>query len=89
MGMLVAGTTGKITGRVTDNLSGESLIGCNVMIQSLGIGTATDLQGDYVILNIPPEGSLLPETYNYTKAETRAELEIDHSCFAHRQRCLA
>ena len=54
MGMLVAGTTGKITGRVTDNLSGESLIGCNVMIQSLGIGTATDLQGDYVILNIPP-----------------------------------
>ncbi|MAH06022.1 MAG: aminodeoxychorismate lyase [Alphaproteobacteria bacterium] len=37
------------------------------------LNAEANLTGD-VILNIPPEGSLLPETYNYTKAETRADI---------------
>ncbi|MBC8323404.1 MAG: hypothetical protein H8E70_07535 [Candidatus Marinimicrobia bacterium] len=37
-GMLFAGQTGKISGKVTDNQSGEPLIGCNVLIQGTSMG---------------------------------------------------
>ena len=49
-----AGTTGKISGNITDVITGKALIGCNVMIPVIGIGAASDLDGNYVILNIPP-----------------------------------
>ncbi|MFO7446677.1 MAG: TonB-dependent receptor [Ignavibacteriaceae bacterium] len=52
--MLFAGTTGKITGVVTDAVTGEALIGANVIIEGSSIGAATDLDGNYVILNVPP-----------------------------------
>ena len=49
------GTTGKITGRITDKVTGESLIGCNIVIVDReGLGAATDLNGNYYILNISP-----------------------------------
>ena len=50
----VAGTTGKLTGRVIDENTGEALIGVNVIIPATGQGAATDLEGRYYILNIPP-----------------------------------
>jgi outer membrane receptor protein involved in Fe transport len=43
---------GKIAGRVTDARTGESLIGVNVLIESTQQGTITDLDGNYVILNV-------------------------------------
>ncbi|MDZ7290633.1 MAG: TonB-dependent receptor [candidate division KSB1 bacterium] len=49
-----AGTTGKIAGRVTDAESGEALPGANVVIEETTLGAATDLNGNYVILNVPP-----------------------------------
>ena len=54
MSLGFCGTTGKVSGKVTDVSTGEPLIGCNVIIPDLGVGAATDIQGDYVILNIPP-----------------------------------
>ena len=50
----LAGTTGKLVGRVTSKVSGEPLIGANVIVEGTGIGTATDTEGRYVILQIPP-----------------------------------
>ncbi|MEK7727119.1 MAG: TonB-dependent receptor, partial [candidate division KSB1 bacterium] len=52
--MLFAGTTGKITGTVTDADNGEPLIGVNVLLEGTTIGAATNLQGYFVILNVPP-----------------------------------
>jgi outer membrane receptor for ferrienterochelin and colicin len=49
-----AGNTGKVTGRVTDQSSGEPLVGVNVMIEGTVLGAATDDEGDYIILNVPP-----------------------------------
>ncbi|NIT57252.1 MAG: TonB-dependent receptor, partial [Aliifodinibius sp.] len=46
-------TAGKISGVVTDE-SGEPLVGCNVMVEGMELGAATDLDGYYMILNIPP-----------------------------------
>ncbi|MFH1212481.1 MAG: TonB-dependent receptor [Candidatus Neomarinimicrobiota bacterium] len=49
-----AGITGKIVGTVTDAGSAAPLIGANVVIEGTSMGSATDLQGNYLILNVPP-----------------------------------
>jgi outer membrane receptor for ferrienterochelin and colicin len=51
---LFAGTTGKIVGKVIDNNSGEPLIGVNVLLFETYLGASTDLNGEYLILNVPP-----------------------------------
>ena len=51
---LLAGTTGKITGIVRDASTEEPLIGANIIIEGTSIGAATDIEGRYIILNIPP-----------------------------------
>ncbi len=52
--VLFAGTSGKITGRVVDAETGEPLIGCNLVLEGTYMGAATDLNGNYMILNAPP-----------------------------------
>lgn len=51
---LYSGTTGKIAGVVTDAGTGEPLPGVNVFLDGTSMGAATDLDGYYVILNVPP-----------------------------------
>ena len=50
---LYAGTTGKIVGKVTDE-NGNALIGCNVIVKGTSLGAATNQNGEYFILNVPP-----------------------------------
>ncbi|MFQ6613411.1 MAG: TonB-dependent receptor domain-containing protein [Fidelibacterota bacterium] len=52
--LLVGGTTGKITGTVTDQTTGEPLVGVNVLVEGSSFGAATDARGVYTILQIPP-----------------------------------
>jgi len=52
--LLTAGQTGKIAGRVTESGSGEPLVGCNVLISGTSSGAATDANGEYFIINLPP-----------------------------------
>ncbi|MBN2000831.1 TonB-dependent receptor, partial [candidate division KSB1 bacterium] len=52
----IAGTTGKIVGAIVDGVSGEPLPGVNVLVQGTTLGAATDLQGRYMIMGIPPGG---------------------------------
>lgn len=49
-----AQTTGKISGRISDDKTGESLIGTSVTILDTKLGASSDLNGDYYIINIPP-----------------------------------
>ena len=49
-----AGTTGKVAGRVIDKETGEGLPGANVYLKGTNLGAATDLDGYYRIINIPP-----------------------------------
>ncbi len=51
---LFAGTTGKISGTITDASNGEPLIGANVIIVGTSLGAAAGVDGNFVILNIPP-----------------------------------
>ncbi|MFH1214309.1 MAG: TonB-dependent receptor, partial [Candidatus Neomarinimicrobiota bacterium] len=48
-----AGTSGKITGRVSEAANGKPLAGVNVIIEGTTMGAATDLDGYFIILNIP------------------------------------
>lgn len=49
-----AGTTGKIAGRVTDKDTGQPLPGVNVVLEGTTMGAATDTDGRYYILLVPP-----------------------------------
>ena len=51
---ILAGTTGKIVGTVTDAEIGEGLPGVNVIIEGTTMGASSDLDGYFMILNIPP-----------------------------------
>ncbi len=46
--------TGKIAGQVVDNSTGDPLPGVNVIIDGTELGAATDVDGFYFIINIPP-----------------------------------
>jgi hypothetical protein len=48
-----AGTAGKIAGVVIDSESGVALPGATVIIEGTSIGTSTDEDGEYFILNVP------------------------------------
>lgn len=61
--ILEAGTTGKITGQVTDSETGEPLIGVNIVVEGTRFGSATNAEGYYTILNIPPGTYRLSATY--------------------------
>jgi outer membrane receptor for ferrienterochelin and colicin len=49
-----AQTTGKITGVVRDAQTGEALPGANVLVQGTTLGAATDTEGLFMILRVPP-----------------------------------
>jgi len=51
---LIAGTTGKISGRVTDKGTGQALPLANVTVVGTVFGAATDLDGQYTILEMAP-----------------------------------
>ena len=52
--ILFAGTTGKLTGTIMDASENQPLIGANIVIVGANTGAATDIDGNYVILNIQP-----------------------------------
>ncbi|MCI0699425.1 TonB-dependent receptor [candidate division KSB1 bacterium] len=51
--LLYSGTTGKIAGVVKDKETGDPLPGANVVVMGTTLGAASDLNGEYVILNVP------------------------------------
>lgn len=61
--ILNGGTTGKIKGKVIDRDTKEPLIGANVLLEGTTLGAATDLNGDYFIINIPPGKYTLKASY--------------------------
>ena len=48
-----AGVGGKLSGKVTST-TGENLVGVNIIIDGTSIGTASDENGHFFIINVPP-----------------------------------
>lgn len=76
---LYAGTTGKIAGRVTDAKTGEGIPFANVIIEGTTLGAATNLEGYYTIINVPPGVyTLRASVVGYeTKIVTNVRVNID------------
>ncbi|HLA99969.1 MAG TPA: TonB-dependent receptor [Bacteroidota bacterium] len=51
--LIFAQGTGKVKGAVTDQATNEPLIGASVSIAGTSLGAATDIEGNYIILNVP------------------------------------
>lgn len=51
---LWAGTTGKISGKVTDRKTREPILGVNVIVEGTQRGAITDMDGFFQIINLPP-----------------------------------
>ncbi len=77
--LLFAGTTGKIAGTVKDAETGEPLIGVNIIVEGTTLGAATDEDGFYVILNVPPGRYTVKASYiGYQEVEKRdVRVDID------------
>ncbi len=51
---MFAGSSGKIAGRVRDAATGEPIVGASVVVEGTATGASTNVDGDFVILNVPP-----------------------------------
>jgi TonB-dependent receptor len=60
---------GGIKGVISDSKSEEVLIGANILIQGTDLGTATDLDGSYMLQNISPGAYNL--VFSYTSYKTQ------------------
>ncbi len=78
-GNLLGGTSGKIAGKVFDASTKQPLVGVNVLISGTTMGAATDINGNYAILNVRPGiYSLVFSMVGYQKAEVQnVEVNID------------
>src|SRR5262245_9320842 len=45
--------TGQLAGQITNQSSGEPLIGVNIIVIGTSLGAATDIDGKYIIKKIP------------------------------------
>ncbi len=77
---IFAGTTGKISGTIRDAATGEPLPGCNVIIDGTSLGAASDVNGEYFIINIKPGSYTVRATmigykiYRVTNVQVVADL---------------
>jgi hypothetical protein len=71
-GDLYGGTSGKISGKVTDATTKEALVGVNVLVSGTTMGASTDIDGNYVILNVRPGTyTLVFSMIGYQRAEVQ------------------
>lgn len=49
-----AGQTGKLKGKIIDAQTKEPVIGANIFIQGTYLGAASDVEGNFIVANIPP-----------------------------------
>jgi len=44
--------SGKLRGQITDQATGEALVGANIIIVGTSYGAATDINGEYIVQNL-------------------------------------
>lgn len=67
----------KVSGKVTDEATGEALVGANVYIQNNAIGAATDVNGNYSITLPAGDYTVICSYVGYEKLEKKIEVNED------------
>ena len=63
-----AQNSGSIYGKIVDSATGEDLIGANILLEGTTIGAASDIEGNFIISNIPSGSySLIASMIGYSK----------------------
>lgn len=73
---IFAQSTGKITGKVTDNKSGETLIGATVTVQGTTTGSATDVDGQFLLNNLQPQKYVVVVRYLGYQSKSISDVEV-------------
>jgi len=68
---------GKLRGQITDQETGEPLIGANVIIVGTSYGAATDLNGEYIILNLDANTYEVKASYIGYQTKTISNVRIN------------
>ena len=71
-----AGTQGKIAGVVIDKQTREPISDVNLYLKGTELGAATDLDGYYIILNVPPGKYNLVVEYLGYQSQSVEELVV-------------
>ena len=74
-----AWATGKIRGKVYDRDSREPLVGANVVVVGTTMGAATDVNGEFAILEVPAGTYSLRATYVGYSALTLSNVRVNNS----------
>ncbi len=75
--IIFAQSTGKIMGKVIDKSTGEGIPFANVFIEGTSIGAASDIDGNYVILNVPPAVYKVTASYLGYQKVTRTNVRVN------------
>ncbi|MBI2419526.1 MAG: TonB-dependent receptor, partial [Ignavibacteriales bacterium] len=77
--VLNAGQHGKLKGKVIDKQTKEGVFGANIVIDGTYLGASADVDGNFIIANIPPgEYSVTVSAISYHKAKmTKVLIKID------------
>ena len=70
--------SGKIRGKIVDKDSRDALVGANVSIIGTALGAAADVNGDYMILNVPPGVYTLKATFVGYAATTVSNVRVNN-----------
>ena len=80
-GIALASTTGKIAGIITDIENKKPLAGVNIFIEGMNLGSASDNEGYFSIINVPPgEYSVSASFIGYAAiTQTEVRVKIDRT----------
>ena len=73
---IIAQETGTVRGTVTDEESGETLIGVNIVIEGTTKGTITDFYGNFNLTNVPAGKVNLVFSYISYTTKTISDVEV-------------
>jgi outer membrane receptor protein involved in Fe transport len=76
IGVAVFAQTGKISGKVSDKTTGETLIGVTVKIKGTTKGSSTDVEGRYIIGTLSPGKYILEASYIGYATKNITEVEV-------------
>jgi len=74
--LITHGQNGTIRGKVSDEKTGEPMNGASVYLDGTAIGTSVDINGNYIINNIPPGIYTLISSYMTYATTTKEKIAV-------------